>query len=71
VAKSVTVRTLWKPGVTAGNVAVVGATGVTGGFAFDELARFGLTPIALGRCVTFSRGEDCQTIAIEWSMSVI
>ncbi|WP_428312997.1 NAD(P)H-binding protein [Hydrocarboniphaga sp.] len=30
-------------------VAIVGATGVTGGFAFDEAQRRGLNPIAIGR----------------------
>lgn len=31
------------------DVAIVGATGVTGGIAFDEAERLGLAPIALGR----------------------
>jgi len=34
---------------TAGPVAIVGATGVTGAFAFDEAQRRGLSPVAVGR----------------------
>ncbi len=34
---------------TAGPVAIVGATGVTGGFAFDEAEKRGLAPLAVGR----------------------
>jgi Saccharopine dehydrogenase NADP binding domain len=39
----------WSVMTAGGSIAIVGATGVTGAFAFDEASRIGLAPLALGR----------------------